>query len=300
MADNPAKVLRQVCELCRVGQQNEARRLILQAAKISPEEQQQIPTGGMSRYILEKVNNENVRKMVQVENAYYHFGALYWRVCKAPKEIPTELEASDCINRFNNVMPLLSKLGQAQVKLWQDFCYDYVSGDYSEIRYKILNDVINFTPKTKPNADKTYLRCAQQLAKLKIPVAQRYEGIKKAKHKTEPQSKTHAVYQDFLPQIAKAYYDELLPQAQSSEVSYEQRNQRYEKLLEVVSDFGLSKIDQNRYKLWLLEQQTNLQWGFGDKEHYNESMRKKQNLIYQQSLLKKRASGTWFKNENYR
>lgn len=300
MADNPAKILKQVCELCRAGKCGEARGLILQAAKISPEEQSRIPVGGMSRYILENSNNENVRKMVQVENAYYHFSDIYWRMRKNPYEVPSELEASACINRFNNIMPALSKAGRAQVKLWQDFCYDYMVGDYSEIRYQLLNDVISDTPKTQQGADRVYLRCAAQLSKLKLPAAQVYESIKKAKNKADSKSQTHAAYGKFLAPIAKKYYDELLPQAQDREQPYELRNQHYEKLLELAGDFLPTKIEQNRYKLWLLEQQTNLQWSNGDKEHFNESMRKKQNLIYQQSLLKKRAAGAWFRNDNYR
>lgn len=287
----PAKALKQVCELYIAGNFAEARRIIMESAGITPEERSQIPVGGMGRYIAQKTKNPNIHKMLQAELAFYSFLEI------RKTDEPTEFQAETCIANFQKIMPFLPKLGKIYAKYYIACCHDYMPECPDEVKYETLNDLINEYPKHKYDSDRYSF--ALKLNDLSIPVADKYHAIKRAQQKTHPQSHSQTHYTEMLAKLASQYYDVLIRTAQSKQNDYQSRNQAYEKVLDVINDLALPKLKKNAYKLALLEQQTNLQREYGDRESYIASNKRKYTLIRQQAALKYKITGIRKNNDYY-
>ena len=292
-----SEILKEVCELSRRGKFLEARDVIIQAAGIDVRELENIPAGGRGDYILSKNKNPNVRKMIAVERAFYNLAALFYR---RGDESPSVVDARRCIDGLNEVMPVLNKEQQTYAQFWMSNCYLYAEPENDDVRYDLLTEVIKNTPKGKPGSDSLYASCAVKFRDMNVPAEKKYQGVKLAQGKTDKNHPLIKGYDDILPKLARAYYDVLLSRADNRQEEYSVRNKSYETALEVVNDFDIPKIHKNAYKLYLLERQTMLQREHGDREHYSPSMRRKQNLIYQQAALKRGRGVARMTNENYR
>lgn len=281
--DSNKEILKKVCHLCRNRKITEARNLINQAAGITPEEKARIPVGGMSSYIMHKCKNPTIQRMVQVENAFYELYAL----ARLENE-PTSYEAMYCIDKLNGIMPLLSKDDKLYVKYWQSYYYRYACPDNDRPRYDLLLEVIQKTPKGRGDSDGIYASCARQIEDLALPVADLYDGIKLAQHKTTPAHPLHAQYKDTLSKLAPKFYNVLLSQACSATEDQNMRISHYRRAIDVVNDFAMSDERKNAYKLYLYNQLLPLQREHSSRQEYYDSCRKQQHLIYCQARLKKR------------
>lgn len=287
----PAKALKQVCELYTKGNFAEARRIIMESAGITPEERSQIPVGGMGRYIAQKTKNPNIHKMLQTELAFYSF----LKIRKT--EEPTEFQAETCIANFQKIMPFLHKFGKTYAKYCIACCHDYMPECPDETKFETLKELINELPKHQ--CDSTRYSLALKLNDLAIPIADKYHTVKRAQQKTHPQSHSQTHYTEMLAKLASQYYDFLMRTAQNRRNDYQTRNQAYETVLDVINDLALSKLKKNSYKLALLEQQTNLQREYGDRESYIASNKRKYTLIRQQAALKYKITGVRKYNDDY-
>lgn len=291
-----SEILKEVCELSRQGKFIEAREAIIQASGVDRNELAQIAPGGRGAYIISKSKSSSVERMIAVERAFYSLAVLF----NNQEDGPSAFEAQRCIDGLEDVLPVLNKEQRTYARFWMSNCYAYAEPDNDNIRYELLTEVIKSTPKGKPGSDSLYASCAFKFSEMDIPAAQRYEGVKLAKDKTDVNHPLIKSYDRILPKLAKEYYEELVARASDREAEYSVRNGSYETALAVVNDFNISKMHKNAYKLHLLERQTLLQREYRDHEHYQDSMRRKYNLIYQQAALRKKFSGVNMKSENYR
>lgn len=280
---SPAKALKKVCELYTAGNFSEARRIITECAGITPEERSQIPVGGMGRYIAQKTKNPNIHKMLQAELAFYSFQEI------RRTEDPSEFQAEVCIENFQKIMPFLHKFGKTYAKYCIACCSDYSSEYSDEQKLQIINDFLNSFPKGQYDSQRYSF--ALKINDLDISVAEKYDSIKQVQKKTSAQSHAQVHYKEMLAKLASQYYDVLMRTAQNRQNDYQTRNQAYETVLDVIDDLALSKLKKNSYKLALLEQQTNLQKEYGDRENYIASSKRKYTLIRQQAALKRKVSG---------
>ncbi len=289
----PAKALKKVCELYRAGNFSEARRIIMESAGITPEERNQIPAGEMGRYIAGKTKNPNILKMLQAELAFYSFSEI------RRTDEPTEHQAERCVAYFEKILPFLHKFEKTHAKYCIACCHDYMPDCPDTTKYEILNDIISELPKHKYDSDRFSL--ILKINDLSVPIQDKYNSTKKAQQKTSPQSHITANYSSIITKLASKYYDILMQTAQNRQENYQTRNQAYETVLRVIDDLALSKLKKNSYKLALLEQQTNLQREYGDKENYLKSNKRKHALIRQQGLLKYKLTGQRsYDYDNYR
>lgn len=285
---NNKEILKEVCHLSRQNMFGDARKLILQAAGITPEERAKIPSGQMGKYILNKCKNPYIQRMIFVEKAFYDL----WALKKLDVDNdPSMSEAASCVKQLENVMPFLSKEDKLYAKYWQSYYWRYAKPEDDISRYNLLMEVIQKTPKGKPESDAMYSDCSSVIYGLSIPLALRYDGIKSAEQKTSSEHFAHQHYKKMLNIIAPQYYDELLKTASSAEESYDKRMQSYKKALDVISDIDVSEEQKNARKLFIYGQIEPLQKRYNDPSRF-EMYKKQQTLIYRQARLKK-ALGTY-------
>lgn len=272
---------------------NEARRLITTAAGITPEEETQIPKGSMGDYILKKTKNATVHKMILVERALYALENLMRR--DGDKD-PSEWQASECIKKLDNIMPLLTKEQKIYIKYWQSYYYRYAEPGNDKARYDLLMEVLKTIPPKDPNyTDKCY-NSILIMKDFSLPVGDLYRGIKLARKKMPPDCYELHNTQDILDNFAQFYYDSLIKVASTETESYGVRSQSYRQALEVVDDLPINERKtaaqkqerRNAHKLYIYGKLLPLMQQHGDKKDLQKLSSREWLLIRQQSKLQKK------------
>ena len=231
--------LQDFCHLYIYGRFNEARKLIIEAANIVPEQLENIPQGQMGDFILKNYSDPSLLKMVEIEKAFY----CAYKICYPDKEIASD-DALYGMQKMQSILPYARPEDHIYIKHLQACCYRYadLTNDEqdNENRYKLYREVMenNTLAESMPDKDKFLMLWAKEINDLNVSVFDKYEAVKSAQKRSSDYGKYD--YKEMLKPLAEDYFSYKVNGAKNSELSYSERLKNAKDAQNAIDDIDVS------------------------------------------------------------